>query len=63
MKLPKNKNHDPHNKQVGECPFSNECTDATGEHHSGLVTEQELKELRNTEVHITRTEVINLVLG
>ena len=38
VKLPKNKEHDPHNKKTGPCPVNGEtCTDVTGEHHSFLV--------------------------
>jgi hypothetical protein len=30
--------HDPQNKKVGVCSYSNFCTDVTGEHHSYLFT-------------------------
>jgi hypothetical protein len=37
VKLPKNPNHNPHDKKSGECPASGgPCTDVTGEHHSYL---------------------------
>lgn len=58
IKLPKNSNHDPHNKVVGSCPFTETCTDSTGEHHSGLRTEEEIEGLRQSGYHITRIEDI-----
>lgn len=58
IKLPKNPNHDPHNKVTSSCPFSGTCTDATGEHHSGLVASlADIDKLRE-HYHITRIEYI-----
>lgn len=56
VKLPKNPAHDPRAKRTGQCPFSNECTDVTGEHHSFLTGAEGLEELRAGGTHITRTE-------
>lgn len=58
IKLPKNPAHDPRHKKTGACPMSEECTDVTGEHHSGLVTFEELEGLRESGVHITRIEKV-----
>lgn len=55
IKLPKNPNHDPHNKVTGQCLLSEVCTDSTGEHHSILVTEKGLGDLQS-KYHITRVE-------
>jgi len=61
IKLPKNPNHDPHNKVTGECPFSWDCTDSTGEHHTGIAaTWEEIEDLRETYKHITRIEEVEL---
>lgn len=38
IKLPKDPDHDPHNKITAACPYSDECSDATGAHHSFLRT-------------------------
>jgi hypothetical protein len=35
--LGKNPSHDPRAKKTGPCPFSDMCTDVTGEHHTFLV--------------------------
>ena len=59
IKLPKNPNHNPRDKKTGACPLSSECTDVTGEHHSGLVTFEELEGMRDSGVHITRVEKID----
>ncbi len=59
IKLPRKKGHDPHNKVTGPCPVNpaSECTDVTGEHHSALVEgEEQLQELRDVGLHITRVE-------
>jgi hypothetical protein len=56
VKLPKNPAHDPRAKRTGPCPFSNECTDVTGEHHSFLTGAEGLEALRADGTHITRTE-------
>jgi len=56
VKLPKNSGHNPRAKQTGPCPFSDECTDVTGEHHSFLTGPGGLETLRENGTHITRTE-------
>jgi hypothetical protein len=61
IKVPRNSEHDPHNKQTGRCPLSPECTDVTGEHHSALMTGTTLAGLRATGVHITRVERVDLM--
>lgn len=58
IKLPRNPKHDPHNKIVGECPVSDECTDSTGEHHSTIVMTIEEVEAMQKNVHVTRVEVV-----
>jgi hypothetical protein len=61
IKMPRGWNgpHDPHNKVVGPCMFSENCTDSTGEHHTTVVWEQEeVDEIRDTYGHITRIEYI-----
>jgi len=60
VRLPKNPEHDPTNKKMGKCPFSEHCTDVTGEHHSFLTsgyTEEEVRELFKV-YHITRVEKV-----
>lgn len=68
VKLPKNPNHDPHNKVTGVCPLSEDfgaadCTDVTGEHHSiTLVTSDKWDATKMKEFfvgkgyHVTRIE-------
>ena len=58
IKLPRNKEHDPHNKVTAPCVTSGTCTDATGEHHSILVTNQAHLERLKREFHITRIEEV-----
>ena len=62
IKLPRNPNHDPHNKVTGTCPASLDgetCTDVTGEHHSLLVRDQEAMDVwLNSGVHVTRVEQV-----
>ena len=60
IKLPKNPAHDPRNKRVGPCPVSTHCTDVTGEHHSLLVSVDELPAIRQRFSHITRIEEVGL---
>jgi hypothetical protein len=60
VRLPKNPEHDPHNKKTGSCLFSQFCTDVTGEHHSFVVscgTEEEIREKFKSH-RITRIEQI-----
>jgi hypothetical protein len=56
VKLPKNPEHDPRTKRTAPCPFSDECTDVTGEHHSFLTGADGIEQLKRDGVHITRTE-------
>lgn len=57
VKLPKNPEHDPRNKQTGPCVVSPTCTDATGEHHTVVArTMDEVEALREKFGHITRIE-------
>jgi len=65
VKLPKNSNHDPHNKVTGLCPLSGSdgkvCTDVTGEHHTFMVSAKDIedaKEVASKYKHITRIEEI-----
>lgn len=58
VKLPKNPAHNPRAKVTGPCPFSDECTDVTGEHHSFLTGADGLAVLREEGTHVTRVERI-----
>lgn len=59
IKLPKNLEHDPHNKVASNCETSPGCTDSTGEHHTMLVVDDvEMEGLRKV-YHITRVEQIS----
>lgn len=59
VKLPRNRDHDPHNKKQGTCPvFGGMCSDVTGEHHSGLVDEAMLDSLTK-RFHVTRVEAVS----
>lgn len=58
VKLPRNPNHDPRNKQTGGCKYSRNCTDVTGEHHSFLGTQVDVDSLKAEGVHITRVESV-----
>jgi hypothetical protein len=63
VKLPRNPDHDPRNKQTGKCRFSDHCTDVTGQHHSFLVGAQDEADARSQvgDVHLTRLEeVVNV---
>lgn len=69
VKLPKNVDHNPRDKQYGGCPVSPLaiCTDTTGEHHSILVqaddsTSAHTVATRNGYKHITRIEATDLPL-
>lgn len=42
VKVPGTLGHDPHRKQTGPCPTSDECTDRTGRHHSAVYTQGQL---------------------
>lgn len=59
VKVPRNPGHDPSNKQTGTCPYSKQCTDRTGQHHSFLGTIVDISRLHEAGVHITRTELVN----
>jgi hypothetical protein len=66
VKTPKVHSHDPSNKKVGKCPFSDECTDSTGQHHTGVLraTDDDISLIKNGSgsingveySHITRIE-------
>lgn len=66
VKLPRNPQHNPRNKQSGRCPLSEklgyyiQCTDITGEHHSipfeGLTEKDIRKNIALLNLHITRIE-------
>ena len=61
VKLPRNPNHDPHNKKSGPCPVSGlPCTDVTGQHHTYLAEGSSIdaivNEAKRKWVHITRLE-------
>jgi hypothetical protein len=62
IKIDRNPRHDPFNKQTGNCPCSNTCTDMTGAHHSyleeGTSIEDIEKKAKSKYKHITRIEVI-----
>lgn len=65
VKLPKNPDHNPHDKKTGVCPASQQvCTDATGEHHTVVVSStwglEAVTEACKTQFgHVTRVEVAN----
>ena len=65
VKLPKNSEHDPSHKKIGQCPFSGlVCTDITGEHHTVLTRADTILEaegrfarkVNNLDGKITRCE-------
>lgn len=56
VKLPRNPQHDPHNKITAPCPVSPNCTDSTGEHHTLLVESEEILAELTAKFHITRIE-------
>lgn len=60
IKLPRNPQHDPKNKQRGTCIVSDICTDITGQHHSFLVlAENETQAIAKAGEHfqhVTRVE-------
>lgn len=60
VKEPRNPDHDPHNKQVGKCRFSEYCTDVTGQHHSLLVSAPDEADVRAqfSKTQITRIEEV-----
>lgn len=60
VKLPKNPEHNPHNKITGTCPVTRGlCTDVTGEHHSVIAeTQAQIEQLRSEFEHITRIEEV-----
>lgn len=64
IKLPKNPEHNPHDKKTGECAVSALCTDVTGEHHSLLVeaTDDAVAAVvarRHGYQHVTRVEALS----
>jgi hypothetical protein len=66
VKLPKNPDHNPHNKVTGPCPLDASrrkiCTDVTGEHHSELVylssIEEAMRLYKENGFHVTRIEEV-----
>lgn len=64
VKLPKNPEHNPRSKQVGECPCATLCTDVTGEHHSFLMhgpsVEKVTESTRVIYGHVTRVEIAKM---
>lgn len=72
VKLPRNPNHNPRNKQRGICPlfkdkgtFGAYCTDTTGEHHSVLIQGDYISKIREEAEkkygHITRIEEVTVL--
>ena len=61
VKIERDLNHDPKNKQTGHCPISSLCTDVTGQHHSYIVQAKSPDEIREKlkADHITRIEQTN----
>jgi hypothetical protein len=69
VKLKKNPDHNPHDKKTQQCPLDMDstCTDATGEHHTALVssvrTIGEVKEqYERLGYHVTRVETVSEVI-
>lgn len=63
VKLAKNSKHDPRNKVTGPCPiiWNGQCSDVTGEHHSFIVSRDNLtvegvRDLLSPQFHVTRVE-------
>jgi hypothetical protein len=69
VKLERHSDHDPANKQTGECPVSSRCTDVTGQHHSFLtqgLNEKYIRERLEAEpnpIHVTRIEKARIDLA
>jgi hypothetical protein len=53
--------HDPKNKVVGSCSWSETCTDSTGSHHSVLVDAPNIDavKLMFQSYHVTRIEGVD----
>lgn len=60
VKLPRKPEHDPFNKQTGECPVSGRfCSDITGQHHTVLIEAIGSREAaEQVGHHITRIEEV-----
>jgi len=61
VKLPKNPEHNPHDKRTNQCPLQpmSLCTDATDEHHSFLSIGSSAEDVRTKYerfYHVTRVE-------
>ena len=56
-----NDKHDPKNKKVGQCPWSMNCTDSTGAHHSVLIDapDRQAVEAMFQSYHVTRIESVD----
>lgn len=64
VKLKRNPQHDPHNKQSGKCPLKENmlCTDITGSHHTYIEEGETRAEImwkaKHKYGHVTRIEEI-----
>lgn len=60
VKRPKTPGHDPQAKKTGPCPFSPECDDVTGQHHTFLARGRDAAQVRayweSQGEHVTRVE-------
>ena len=73
VRLSKNPEHNPQQKQTGVCPLSKvvkgvtQCSDVTGQHHSyieeGIGLEDIERKARAKFDHITRIETILITVG
>lgn len=64
VKVDRNPNHDPANKQIGMCPVSEgTCSDLTGQHHTFMVDDdQDMLLLHAIKgVHVTRVESVTIM--
>ena len=62
VKFAQDKNHNPQNKVKGKCPmpWTGQCSDSTGAHHSRLVKAKDERDVRSMFVgyHVTRVEEV-----
>lgn len=67
IKLPRDANHDPRSKAIGNCITSPNCTDKTGAHHSLLVNAMSVGAVelwaKGEGYHITRIERVITVIN
>jgi len=65
VKLLENLKHNPKDKKMGQCPVHKKnhvCTDATGAHHSFLISGKSIEDVRKkveTKFYITRIEEVD----